>query len=159
MADLDEWTKRAQEQQHYSVLLAVPATANPMHESGFIEAGGALANFGNVGLVFGTMLGGIGLAVDRARRLKNRKDPVGEKNAHEKVTLLFYEKRVDVHRRRMTSKKIGDLQGSYSRDLFVLYPEHNAMVFGDTVWKISTKHMKGIQKTLHRAGIRPGRAV
>lgn len=158
MADIEKWTTGARHQRDNSVLLAVPASSYPWSESLTGQIGGELATTG-VGAVFGVIIIGLGAAWNEVRRFRNRKRRIGEREANERVTLLFYEDRVDIHRRRRVGKRIGDLKDSYPRSDFAMNENPKKLIFERVAWTISEPHSRKIRQALSAAGIVPRRYV
>lgn len=153
MANLESWTAAARSSHSNSVVLAVPASSNP-------AAGGKSLEIGLEATVDGGVIGaGLGVVALAAvgvrsvfRRVQNRRRPVGEREVNDRVALLFYDDRVDVHRRASFRTSAGQLLASHSLDE-VTWPEDEKLVVGGTMWILSGPLARKLPGAMAKAGI------
>ena len=137
MFDLDSWTAAARGQLNNSVLLAVPASSKPLSGAGAAQFGfEAIAEAGPVGAMIGGSAVAFGGLMSKVRRFRARHEQVGERNVNDRVVLIFYPDRVDLHSRGRFGKSIGDLHATFLPSE-ISRPEMEQLVIGDTTWTVS----------------------
>lgn len=152
MADLDAWTKAAKSQHNNSVLFALPASSRPWRQG--TTAGYSLEAVaeGPLGAAFAAGIIGVSTIISMLRRVLERKKPVGDRAVNDRVAILFYEDRVDVHRRPMLRTAVGDLLESHPlKD--VERPEHDKLVIDGTTWTIFGVRSKELNVALRESEI------
>ena len=127
MLDLDSWTAAARSQKNNSVLLAVPVSSRPA-DGGTV---GQLTLEASAAGPFAALLGGailaVGAAVASVRRFRERDKAIGRRKVNDRVAVLFYPDRVDLHARSRLPRRIGEFHVSFPRDE-VSRPEYEHLV-------------------------------
>ena len=104
MANLEKWTQAAREAENNSVIVAVPAQSHGTWsgENALDMAGGSISE-----LVIGSVLVGMAGVHHSINRLRDRRKALGKREQNDRVAILFYPDRVDLHSRRPVVKQVG----------------------------------------------------
>ncbi len=153
--DLDSWTAAARSQHNNSVLIAVPVSSRPAGDSattGF-ELGAELSvDAGAIGMFVGGAMLAVGTAVSSIRRFRERDKVVGKRNVNDRVAVLFYPDRVDLHARSRLRRKIAKLHVSFPlEEVSRVYPQR--LNIAGTTWMIDASANGSFDKALDAAGI------
>ncbi len=82
---------------------------------------------------------------------------MGDREVNDRVAILFYEDRVDVHHRQMLRTKVGDLLESHPLEA-IERPDVDKLVVAGTQWTMSEDRWKELDVRLrdHDMTIREG---
>ena len=151
MANLEKWTKAARETENNSVLVAVPAQSgeDASHNWSFFVAD-LLGPFSI------PLLLGIG-AYSGVYRHRNRKNRMGNRGRNDRVVILFYQDRVDLHRRPQFGTKVGEFVESYRLE-DLQRPDSMTISLAGMTWLHSKLPTAKLEKALAAHGIlfKPG---
>ncbi len=152
MTKPDRWTAAARQQHNNAVVVAIPASSHPWTDAG--EAGLPIeaVDEGLASAAFAAVIFAASTARSGIRRLQNRRKPVGQRDVNERVALLFYQDRVDVHERSMGRTTVGRLLESHPIS-DIERPDHNQLIIGDTRWTLSGAHSGHLTTEIGRAGL------
>ena len=153
MADLEKWTAAAREAENNSVLVAVPAQSNE-DEGAWADRLDVLSFGGDsvFELVFGAIvLAGVGL-FSAVRQFRYRTNRLGNRGRNDRVAILFYDDRVDLHRRRRFGTKVGSLVESFPMTEVERPNPLNIRIAGMT-WQHSKLPSKKLENALARHGV------
>ena len=104
MANLAKWTAAAREAENNAVIVALPAQS---HETTFGEVAFDIGT-GTIGeAIAGGVLMSIAGVHNGINRIRSRHKALGERLHRDRVAILFYDDRVDLHRRRPVLKQVG----------------------------------------------------
>ena len=149
MANLAKWTAAAREAESHSVIVAVPAQS---HEAGFYEAGFEIGA-GTIGeAVAGGVLMSIAGVHHGINRFRSRRKALGKRNHRDRVAILFYDDRVDLHNRRPLLKKVGSHVESHPLS-DVERPDAMTLRIADVTWYHSQIGKDELETKLAEHGI------
>lgn len=152
MASIEKWTTAAKSQHNNSVRFAVPASSRPLSRSGAGNIAWDMADFSVVGALFAGLFVGTTVLVGGVRRLRHRNKRIGARRVNDRAALLFYEDRVDVHRRSMLQIKVLEMVESHPVES-IQRPEHEQLIVEGTSWYISGGRSRELSTALEQAGI------
>ena len=117
------------------------------------EFGAAAASeVGFIGVAIAAVVLAFSTVANGIRRFRDRKKRVGERAVNDRVTLLFFEDRVELRGRRMFSKQLGAVIESHPLTE-VGRPEPSIVEVAGTPWTLSFGYSKDIDRALSKAGV------
>ena len=144
----------ARSQRNNSVLLAVPVSSRPTEGGGGIAelAMESSAEGGVIGMIVGAGVLALSAAASRVRRFRERDKAIGRREVNDRVAVVFYPDRVDLHSRSRLPRRIGELHCSFPLDE-VSRPDYEILEIAGTTWTISPFYTSSLRKALKDAGI------
>ena len=149
MADLEKWTKAAREAENNSVIVAVPVQSREaVALKTYFDAGtGSMVEF----ILGGALMGLLALNMS-VRRFKDRRKQLGKRDNIDRVAILFYPDRVDLHSRKPFLKRVGKHVESHPMSV-VERPTAMNIRIGDVLWQHSVLKKNQLEDLLSEHGI------
>ena len=103
-------------------------------------------------MIVGAGVLALSAAASRVRRFRERDKAIGRREVNDRVAVVFYPDRVDLHSRSRLPRQIGELHCSFPLDE-VSRRDHEILEIAGTTWTISPFYTSSLRKALEDAGI------